>query len=70
MQKPITLLKQDFDRSLVELINNSGLPACIMKPSLANLIQLLDQLEQRQLEADQAAWEAAQNEKEVDEDDT
>lgn len=70
MQKPITLLKQDFDRNLVELINNSGLPACVMKPSLANLIQLLDQLEQRQLEADQAAWEAAQNEKEVDEDDT
>lgn len=66
-QKPITIMKQEFDRSLIELVNSSGLPACIIKPSVANLLQLLDQLEQKQLEADQEAWEAEQAEEEAGE---
>lgn len=68
MNKPITILKQEFDQNLVNLINdsgNSGLPACVMKPSVANLLQLLDQLEQRQLEADQQAYAEEQAREEV-----
>ena len=50
--KPITILKHEFDEALVNLVNNCGLPAFIIKPSVANLLNALDQLEKQQLEAD------------------
>lgn len=56
MNKPITVARQEFTQSLVNLVNNSGLPAFVMRQSLAQMDQALAQLEQAQLEKDTADW--------------
>lgn len=60
MNKPITILKREFDEGLLALVNGCGLPACVIKPSVANLLTLLEQLERRQLEADTKAMAEAE----------
>lgn len=67
MQKPITIMKQEFDEALISLVNSAGLPACLMKPSVANLLQVLEQIEASQLRADQEAWRKAQESREESE---
>lgn len=56
MEKPITVARQEFTQSLVNLVNSSGLPAFVMRQSLAQMDQALAQLEQAQLEKDTAQW--------------
>ena len=58
--KTIPILKHEFEVKLADLVNHSGLPACVIKPSVANLLTLLEQLEQRQLEADTKAMAEAE----------
>lgn len=60
MEKPITVARHEFTESLVNLVNTSGLPAFVMRQSLAQMDQALAQLEQAQLEKDRAEYEAAQ----------
>lgn len=60
MVKPITVARQEFSESLVKLVNNSGLPAFVMRQSLAQMDNALSQLEQAQLEKDRAEWDASQ----------
>ena len=64
MDKPITVARQEFTQSLVNLVNSSNLPAFVMRGALAQMDQALAQLEQAQLEKDTAEWESQQ--KEVD----
>ena len=56
MEKPITVARQEFTQALVNLVNSSGLPAFVMRQSLAQMDQALAQLEQAQLEKDTAQW--------------
>ena len=56
MNKPITVARQEFTQDLVNLVNSSGLPAFVMRQSLAQMDQALAQLEQAQLEKDTAEW--------------
>lgn len=56
MDKPITVARQEFTQALVNLVNSSGLPAFVMRQSLAQMDQALAQLEQAQLEKDTAQW--------------
>lgn len=60
--KPITIAKQEFDEALAALINSglASMPACMMKPSLMNAVQILTQVEADQLQKDKEAWEAEQ----------
>lgn len=60
MEKPITIRKSDFEAALIELVNSSGLPAFVIRTALSQLDTALAALEQQQLEADLAAWSAAQ----------
>lgn len=60
MNKPITVARQEFSEALVALVNNSGLPAFVMRQSLAQMDNALSQLEQAQLEKDRAEWDASQ----------
>lgn len=60
MDKPITVARQEFTQDLVSLVNSSGLPAFVMRQSLAQMDQALAQLEQAQLEKDRAEWESQQ----------
>lgn len=46
----IILMKREFEENLVELINESKLPAFILKPIIKDLFEQLNMLEQQQLE--------------------
>nr|DAV01113.1 MAG TPA: hypothetical protein [Bacteriophage sp.] len=62
MDKPITVARQEFTQQLVNLVNNSGLPAFVMRSALSQVDTALAQLEQAQLEKDTAEWESQQKE--------
>lgn len=46
----IILLKKEFEEKIVTLINESNLPAFILKPIIKELFEQLNILEQQQLE--------------------
>lgn len=46
----IILMKREFEEKLVKLINESNLPAFILKPIIKDLFEQLNILEQQQLE--------------------
>ena len=60
MTKPITVARQEFTQALVNLVNESQLPAFVLRSALAQMDQALAQLEQAQLEQDKAEWDASQ----------
>lgn len=60
MVKPITVARQEFSEALVKLVNNSGLPAFVMRQALAQMDNALSHHEQAQLEKDRAEWDASQ----------
>ena len=59
MQKPFTVLRDDFTNQMIALINNSGIPACVIADVLADLHRLVMQQANHQLAADRAAYEEA-----------
>ncbi len=62
MDKPITLQVQEFKENIVKLVNDSKLPAFILKPVVLDLVNELVKLEQIQYETDLKEY---QNLKEV-----
>lgn len=65
--KTIAILKHEFDKGLEALVNNCGLPACVIRPSVEKLAGMLAQVEARQLQNDLAeAKKAEEAEPEVD----
>lgn len=56
MDKPITVVRQEFMDSLVELINNSGLPAFVLTPILEGMTQRVAELERQQYQSDLDAY--------------
>lgn len=46
----IILMKKEFEEKLVNLVNESNLPAFILKPIIKELFEQLNILEQQQLE--------------------
>lgn len=68
MEKPITVMRQEFTEKLVEVINTSGLPAFIMREVVGGLYKELQRGEEEQLRNDMAAWEQAKKESTKDED--
>lgn len=46
----VILMKREFEENLVELINESKLPAFILRPIIKDLLEQLNLLEQQQLE--------------------
>lgn len=46
----VILIKKEFEEKLVKLINESNLPAFILKPIIKDLFEQLNILEQQQLE--------------------
>lgn len=57
--KPLTLVKEDFTNSLVDLCNNSGLPFFIIESTLKDFIQEVHVASQKQLETDRVQYEKA-----------
>lgn len=46
----VILIKKEFEENLVKLINESKLPAFILRPIIKDLLEQLNLLEQQQLE--------------------
>ena len=63
--KPITVVREEFATSLINLLNNSGLPAFVMGDILKNAVRELERLEGEQYQADKKVWKEAQAKQET-----
>lgn len=61
MQKPSTVLRQEFIENLAEMINASELPAFVIADVLKNTLTVTQELADRQYQIDKAKWEESQN---------
>lgn len=52
MEKPITLVKKEFEDKLVDLINTSGLPPIILVPIFKDIYNNVKLMEKRQFDVD------------------
>ena len=57
MNKPLTVARQEFAENIVELINNSGLPAFVALEILKSCEVELNTLAQKQYEQEKAEYE-------------
>lgn len=57
MDKPITLVREEFKQSLVNVINNSGLPAFVIEPILNECLKEVRIVMQKQYESDKSKYE-------------
>ena len=57
MNKPSTIIYEEFKQDLANLINNSGLPAFVIEPVLQNYLNETRTIMQRQYQADKAEYE-------------
>ena len=59
----VILKKREFEEKLVQLINESGLPAFILKPTFKEIYEQLNILEQQQYQEALASTEKESEEK-------
>ena len=57
VNKPITVVYEDFKQELANLINNSGLPAFIIEPILQNYLNETRVVMQKQYQSDKLEYE-------------
>lgn len=57
MNKPITIVREEFIEELTNLINNSGLPAFILEPVLRDTYNKVKAAERQQLENDKKRYQ-------------
>ena len=57
MNKPSTIIYEEFKQNLANLINASGLPAFIIEPVLKDYLAEVKALAQRQYQIDKAEYE-------------
>jgi hypothetical protein len=57
MNKPSTVIYEEFKQDLANLINKSGLPAFVIEPVLQNYLNETRTVAQRQYQADKTAYE-------------
>lgn len=63
MNKPSTVVRQEYIEKQIELINSSGLPAFVLIDILEDTLQELRILAKDQYKKDKAAWEEFLKEK-------
>ena len=68
MNKPLVIARSEFIDAVVNAINESGLPAFVMREALDGIRAELTKLEQQELEAAGKAWTEAQMGEEVKKD--
>lgn len=66
MDKPLTVARQEFAEQIVNVINESGLPAFIMSDILKTAIAEVDKIAQAQYEADRRKYEKSGVDKDED----
>ena len=61
MQKPSTVLRQEFIDKLAELLNSSELPAFVLADILKNALNVTQELAEQQYRIDKTKWEESQD---------
>lgn len=69
MDKPLTLVAYDFENSLIDIVNSSGLPAFIVRPIIERILTSVKQAEQRQLKTDMEVYEQSMKKEKGESDD-
>ena len=59
MNKPSTIIYEEFKQNLANLINTSGLPAFIIEPVLRDYLSEVKAMAQRQYQMDKAEYDKA-----------
>jgi len=67
MNKPITLVREDFAKSLLELINNTPLPAFVKVDVLSGFTRTLEQVAMEEYQREKQEWEKQNKEEEANE---
>lgn len=57
MNKPITLIRQEFIENVVKTVNESKLPLIIIEPVIRNLLNEIQKSLKQQVEADRTEYE-------------
>lgn len=57
IEKPITVVRQEFIETITSVINNSNLPLFIVEPILRDIYLEVKSLSQRQYETDKEEYE-------------
>lgn len=57
MNKPITIIYEEFKKNLTDTINNSGLPPFVIEPVLSDYLNEIRMLIKKQYEMDKNAYE-------------
>ena len=65
IEKPITVVRQEFIDTLVDYINNCGLPLFIMEPILKDMYLEVKAMSQRQYETEKMQYENSLNSNEA-----
>lgn len=58
IEKPATIAIEEFKKQLADLINQSGLPAVVLRYILVDVVNSLTEISKVQLENDTKAYEA------------
>ena len=57
MNKPFSMVCEEFKQELANLINNSGLPICVIELSLQNCLNEVSSIAKNQYENDKYRYE-------------
>jgi hypothetical protein len=57
IEKPITLIKEEFTQELIQLVNNSKLPMFVIEPILKDVLTEVHSVTLQQLEADKKNYQ-------------
>lgn len=64
MEKPISMVRTEFRNKLIDLVNESGLPAWVMVDSIRPVLDQLETIEKEQAEKDVSDyWDALKMER-------
>lgn len=66
MEKTLMIKRQEFIEGAESLVNNSGLPFCVMEPILGELLGLVRKNMNQQYEREKQAYEEALMKRESD----
>lgn len=61
MEKPLSIMREEFVQSLIALVNNCGLPAFLTADILSQIANEANRLAHEQLARDKEAWAKEQD---------
>jgi len=63
MNKPLSVAKEEFKSSLINLVNNSNLPSCLVEEVMGGIFMEVKSLAKNQHDKDLEEWQNSQVEK-------